>query len=492
MTIVQEPGVSALAFVPAPTVRRRRVVVGLAGVVAAAAVAAVGTGSAAAWSLLGAGLVLAGGYAALFHRSRRLAMERGFRHLRVSDRAWSLDQLGDLAVPTPEPVTGPMAGRVVTTAVPAWRQVLGLARFVASCAAGWALSPLVFALTVAVGKTPRDTTGQRWLANLQATQLQLKEQSRRTLVVSAAATASVTGVAGATVLSGPGVAAAAAPASAPTFPGAAPQLSASAPAVGGTYVVVRGDTLSSIAARFGTTYQSLATANHLADPNRIFPGQVLAIHGSVAPGASSRSSSSTYRVVAGDSLSSIAARFGTTYQNLAALNGIANANLIEVGQVLRVSGSAPPSRSSTVTATPAVTRSGAGGSGARASGAAASGRGQVAAQTARAQVGKPYVWAGAGPSGFDCSGLAMYAWAAAGVQLAHYTVTQYQETERIAESQLQPGDLVFYDTGGGAQPGHVTIYIGGGQIVTADSPGTVVRVEALDWDGVPMGFGRVG
>ena len=53
-------------------------------------------------------------------------------------------------------------------------------------------------------------------------------------------------------------------------------------------------------------------------------------------------------------------------------------------------------------------------------------------------------------------------------------------------------DLVFYDNGAGAQPGHVTIYIGKGQIITADSPGTVVRIEVVDWDGIPIGYGRVG
>jgi cell wall-associated NlpC family hydrolase len=115
----------------------------------------------------------------------------------------------------------------------------------------------------------------------------------------------------------------------------------------------------------------------------------------------------------------------------------------------------------------------------------------IAVKVALEQVGKPYEWAGAGPNGFDCSGLVMYAWAHAGVSLPHYSVAQYEDTTRISQSQLEPGDLVFTSNGQGAQPGHVTIYIGNGQIVTADSPGTVVRVEALDWDGIPMGYGRV-
>jgi cell wall-associated NlpC family hydrolase len=115
----------------------------------------------------------------------------------------------------------------------------------------------------------------------------------------------------------------------------------------------------------------------------------------------------------------------------------------------------------------------------------------VAVEVALAQVGKPYQWAGAGPNSYDCSGLVQYAWGRAGVYLPHYSVSQYEDTQRIGASQLEPGDLVFYDTGSGAQPNHVTIYIGGGRIITADSPGTVVRVEVVDWDGVPMGYGRV-
>ena len=77
---------------------------------------------------------------------------------------------------------------------------------------------------------------------------------------------------------------------------------------------------------------------------------------------------------------------------------------------------------------------------------------------------------------------------------SRYPTTAWLSTRTPSASavgQLQPGDLVFYDTGGGAQPGHVTIYVGNGQIVTADSPGTVVRVEVVNWDGVPMGYGRV-
>ena len=193
----------------------------------------------------------------------------------------------------------------------------------------------------------------------------------------------------------------------------------------------------------------------------------------------------SYTIQRGDTLGGIAKRFNTTVGELASANHIANPNLIYPGEVLRLGG--PAAATATLTSTAAPAHSGTSGTVSAASSAA-----QVAVQVALAQVGKPYQWAGAGPNSFDCSGLVMYAWSHAGVSLAHYSVTQYQETTRIAQSQLRPGDLVFYNTGGGSQPGHVTIYIGNGQVVTADSPGTTVKVVALNWDGTPMGFGRVG
>ena len=99
------------------------------------------------------------------------------------------------------------------------------------------------------------------------------------------------------------------------------------------YTVVKGDTLSGIAARYGTTYQKIAADNNIANPNLIYPGQVLKIYGGSAPAPSGEE---YYTVVKGDCLSSIAARYGTTWQWLAQVNNIANPDLIYPGQVLRV------------------------------------------------------------------------------------------------------------------------------------------------------------
>ena len=105
-----------------------------------------------------------------------------------------------------------------------------------------------------------------------------------------------------------------------------------------------------------------------------------------------------------------------------------------------------------------------------------SGRAGVAVATARAQLGKPYVWAAAGPGSFDCSGLTMYSWAAAGVSLPHSSSMQMSSGTRVSVSALQPGDLVFY----GMPVHHVAIYVGGGQVIHAPQSGDVVRYAGVD------------
>jgi len=105
----------------------------------------------------------------------------------------------------------------------------------------------------------------------------------------------------------------------------------------------------------------------------------------------------------------------------------------------------------------------------------ASGRAKAAVAYAMAQVGKAYVYGAAGPSAYDCSGLTMRAWGAAGVALPHSSSAQYGTGPHIAESDLRPGDLVFYYS----PISHVGMYIGNGLIVNAENPSVGVKVTGL-------------
>ncbi|HEX7538574.1 MAG TPA: NlpC/P60 family protein [Dermatophilaceae bacterium] len=97
---------------------------------------------------------------------------------------------------------------------------------------------------------------------------------------------------------------------------------------------------------------------------------------------------------------------------------------------------------------------------------------------ADAQIGKPYLWGGAGPGAWDCSGLTMAAWKQAGVNLSHYTGLQWSETRRVLLTDLQPGDLVFFGTSGPTSH-HVGLYVGGGQMIDAPMTGMFVRYDSI-------------
>jgi cell wall-associated NlpC family hydrolase len=89
-------------------------------------------------------------------------------------------------------------------------------------------------------------------------------------------------------------------------------------------------------------------------------------------------------------------------------------------------------------------------------------------------LGTPYVWGGASPGGFDCSGFVMYVYGQMGVSLPHYTGAQWNVGVPVSRTDLQPGDLVFFDG-----LGHVGIYVGGGSFIHAPHTGDVVKVSPM-------------
>jgi cell wall-associated NlpC family hydrolase len=117
------------------------------------------------------------------------------------------------------------------------------------------------------------------------------------------------------------------------------------------------------------------------------------------------------------------------------------------------------------------------------------GPGGTAAKKACSLIGKPYIWAAAGPDGYDCSGLMLTAWAAAGVSLRHYTNWQWSDTKAVSRADLRPGDLVFFFK----DLHHMGMYVGQGWMVHAPQTGDHVRMAKIDSPSLPIaGYRRPG
>lgn len=230
-----------------------------------------------------------------------------------------------------------------------------------------------------------------------------------------------------------------------------------------TYIVKSGDTLFGIAAKTGTSLSSIRSLNNISS-HLIYPGQTLKLEGTVhtssttvssSSSSSATSSTSTYTVKSGDSLSRIAANHGISLSQLMNLNALSG-YLIFPGQTLKVTGTA-----SNVSSGPVQTST-------QATSSSSSTSSSGIIQRAKAQIGTPYVWGGASPSGFDCSGFISYVFDTSRTSAAGY----YSRSSHVSSPQV--GDLVFFKNTYKAGISHVGIYVGGNQFIHAGNNGVEV------------------
>ncbi|PKM77761.1 MAG: peptidoglycan endopeptidase [Firmicutes bacterium HGW-Firmicutes-15] len=216
-----------------------------------------------------------------------------------------------------------------------------------------------------------------------------------------------------------------------------------------SYVVQSGDCLWNISNSTGVSVDTIKQINGLHSDN-LSIGQILNLGGYSAPEVvqAPTGDSSTYTVVSGDNLWDISRKFGTSVQNIRALNGLTS-DALNVGDVLKVNG--------TVVYNPPVSRAGGNVSGSR------------VVEKAAQYLGTPYRYGGSGPGGFDCSGFAKYVLGQFQVDLPRTAASQYGYGVTVAQGDLLPGDLVFFACSGSGID-HVGIYSGDSSFIHSSSP----------------------
>jgi peptidoglycan DL-endopeptidase LytE len=226
----------------------------------------------------------------------------------------------------------------------------------------------------------------------------------------------------------------------------------SACASGTSYTVKAGDTLWSISQTNHISVSDLKSWNHLSS-NTIYVNEKLLLVAPTISATQPASSNGSYTVISGDTIYGIAKKYNMTIAQIKSLNGLTT-DLIHVGQVLKVSGTVSVT-SKTLAAPVSTTLS----------------KSQMIIDEAKKYIGVPYLWGGATPAGFDCSGYVQFVYSKVGVSIPRTTATQWAGIKSI--STAAPGDLVFFNTNG-IGVSHVGIYLGKNQFIHAGSTGIMI------------------
>jgi len=267
--------------------------------------------------------------------------------------------------------------------------------------------------------------------------------------------------------------------------------SSASSSLGLTYVVAKNDSLSRIASRVNVPMSELLVVNGFTRTSVILPGQVIKLPDTASatpvatpvvsknPSVSVTNSSNgpTYVVQRNDSLSKIASTAKVSLSALLTANNFTRTSVIVPGQVIKLpTGAATPANVTATTpvsvtvATPASVP------------AATPTKLQQVLDFAHAQVGKPYKFATAGPSTYDCSGLTLASYAVAGVKLPHRSLAQSKLGVVVdwKTTPIQAGDLIFtYSSVDSTQISHVGIAVSSTHWIEAPNTGSVVRISKL-------------
>lgn len=253
-------------------------------------------------------------------------------------------------------------------------------------------------------------------------------------------------------------------------------LPAGSPGAAAVYTVVKGDSLVRIANRLGVTLAALLETNHLTKQSVIVPGMQLAVPaGGVLPAATSTSPTTPTNSAAPVGGERYVVAKGDGLVRIAERLGVTLAALLAANNLQRHS-VIHPGMQLVVPAggrLPATTAANSG---------AASSKVDTVLAFAQAQLGKPYRVNAAGPDAWDCSGLTLKAYAQVGVRLPHYSAAQAKLGQAVAWTTegIRPGDLVFLETSPGSNViGHVGIAISATQWIQAPRAGDVVRTSNI-------------